>query len=131
MRIWKKWFIFHEFKEKTMYHWVATSQYFVSFLELYMKLKPHLLINPQWIKKWKNSAINNVYSRNFLKMLILAFEENTAYSSEIRGLRSTKYSREMLQNLLYFMYNKTHVVFFVFHFVLFYILAHREDLDVP
>ena len=39
------------------------------------------------------------------------------HSSEIRGLHSTKYSSEMLQNLLYFLYKKTHVVFFVFHFV--------------
>ena len=38
------------------------------------------------------------------------------HSSEIRGLRSTKCSSETLQNLLYFMYKKTHVVFFVFHF---------------
>ena len=39
------------------------------------------------------------------------------HSSEIRGLRSTKCSSATLQNLLYFMYKKTHVVFFVFHFV--------------
>ena len=39
------------------------------------------------------------------------------HSSEIRGLRSTFCPREMLQNLPYFMYKKTHVVFFVFHFV--------------
>ena len=37
------------------------------------------------------------------------------HSSEIRGLRSTKCSSKTLQNLLYFMYKKTHVVFFVFH----------------
>ena len=30
------------------------------------------------------------------------------HSSEIRGLRSTKCSSETLQNLLYFMYKKTH-----------------------
>ena len=41
----------------------------------------------------------------------------TNHSSEIRGLRSTKYSSKTLQNLLYFMYKKTHIVFFVFHFV--------------
>ena len=35
--------------------------------------------------------------------------------SEIRGLRSAKCSNETLQNLLHFMYKKTHVVFFVFH----------------
>ena len=45
------------------------------------------------------------------------------HSSEIRGLRSTKCSSEMLQNLLYFMHRKTHVVFFVFHFVQLYIFT--------
>ena len=40
----------------------------------------------------------------------------TIHSSEIRGLRSTKCSSETLQNLLYFMYKKTHVVFFRFSF---------------
>ena len=39
------------------------------------------------------------------------------HSSEIRGLHSTKCFSKTLQNLLYFMYKKTHVVFFVFHFV--------------
>ena len=39
------------------------------------------------------------------------------HSSEIRGLRSTKCSSETLQNLLHFMYKKTYVVFFFFHFV--------------
>ena len=39
------------------------------------------------------------------------------HSSEKRGLRSTFCPRETLQNLLYFMHKKTHVVFFVFHFV--------------
>ena len=39
------------------------------------------------------------------------------HSSEIRGLRSTLCPREMLQNLPYFMYKQTHVVFFIFHFV--------------
>ena len=43
--------------------------------------------------------------------------------SEIRGLRSTKCSSETLQNLLYFMYKKTHVVFFFFHFVQLYIFT--------
>ena len=35
----------------------------------------------------------------------------TKHSSEIRGLHLTKCSSETLQNLLYFMYKKTHVVF--------------------
>ena len=38
------------------------------------------------------------------------------HSSEINGLRSTKCSSETLQNLLYFMYKKTHVVLFRFSF---------------
>ena len=42
------------------------------------------------------------------------------HSSEIRGLRSMKCSSKMHQNLLHFMYKKTHVVFFVFHFVQLY-----------
>ena len=45
------------------------------------------------------------------------------HSSEIRGLCSTKCSSKTLQNLLYFMYKKTHVVFFVFHFVQLYIFT--------
>ena len=45
------------------------------------------------------------------------------HSSEIRGLRSTKCSSETFQNLLYFMYKKTHVVFLVFHFVQLYIFT--------
>ena len=48
---------------------------------------------------------------------------STTHSSEIRGLRSTKCSSETLQNLLYFMDKKTHVVFFVFHFVQLYIFT--------
>ena len=42
------------------------------------------------------------------------------HSSEKRGLRSTNCSSKTLQNLLYFMYKKIHVVFFVFHFVQLY-----------
>ena len=46
-----------------------------------------------------------------------------SHSSEIRGLRSMKSSRETLQNLLYFIYKKAHVVFFIFHFVQLYIFT--------
>ena len=48
--------------------------------------------------------------------------ELLGHSSEIRGLRSTKCSSKTLQNLLYFtyVYKKTHVIFFVFHFVQLY-----------
>ena len=49
----------------------------------------------------------------------------TLHSSEIRGLRSTKCSSELLQNLLYFMYKKTHVVFFVFYFVQLYFFPYE------
>ena len=41
-------------------------------------------------------------------------KKTASHFSEIRGLRSTKCSRKTLQNLLYFMYKKTHVVFFSF-----------------
>ena len=51
------------------------------------------------------------------KQQVPRVQSQHAHSSEIRGLRSTKCSSETLQNLLYFMYKKTHVVFFVFHFV--------------
>ena len=49
--------------------------------------------------------------------------DKNEHSSEIRGLRSTKCSSETLQNLLYFMYKKTHVVLFVFRFVQLYIFT--------
>ena len=51
------------------------------------------------------------------------FLSETPHSSEIRGLRSTKCSSKTLQNLLYFMYKKTQVVFFLFHFVQLYIFT--------
>ena len=47
------------------------------------------------------------------------------HTSEIRGLRSMKCSCETLQNLLYFMYKKTHVVFFLFHFVQLYFFPYE------
>ena len=53
-----------------------------------------------------------------LKMHFIPGEwHNLYHSSEISGFRSMKCSSETLQNLLYFMYKKTHVVLFVFHFV--------------
>ena len=55
------------------------------------------------------------------RMNIIFYINVIFHSSEIRGLHSTKCSSETLQNLLYFMYKKTHVVFFcflfLFHFV--------------
>ena len=62
---------------------------------------------------------------NFLLLLwfylyFWLFQEYTnfrhAHSSEKRGLRSTFWPREMLQNLLCLWKKKTQVVFFVFHF---------------
>ena len=55
----------------------------------------------------------------------------TMHSSEIRGLHSTKCSSDTLQNLLYFMYKKTHVyvVFFVFHFVQLYIFTPGQSIS--
>ena len=47
----------------------------------------------------------------------------TSHSSEIRGLHLMKLPSEMFQNFLYFMYKKTHVVFYVFHFVQLYIFT--------
>ena len=55
------------------------------------------------------------------------------HSSEIRGLCSTKCSRETLQNLLYFMYKKTHVVFFRFSFraiLYFYLMNALVYVDI-
>ena len=43
------------------------------------------------------------------------------HSSEKRGLCLMKGASETLQNLPYIYHKKTHVVFFVFHFVLLYI----------
>ena len=76
------------------------------------KLYTHML--------FKNGNLNVMLSfkfQNFNYFLILP------HSSEIRGLCSTKCSSETLQNLLYFMYKKTHVVFFVFHFMQLYIFT--------
>ena len=64
---------------------------------------------------WVRSEISWVESGQFFPF--------RAHSSEIRGLRSTKCSSKTLQNLLYFMCQKTHVVFFVFHFVQLYIFT--------
>ena len=47
------------------------------------------------------------------------------HSSEKRGLRSAKCSSKTLQNLLYFMYKKTHVLFFVFHCVQLYFFPYE------
>ena len=71
------------------------------------------------IKKLPKMSIFHA-SLNYIFCRIFA---HCTHSSEIRGLRSTKCSIEKLQNLLYFMYKKTHVVFFVFQFVQLYIFT--------
>ena len=48
---------------------------------------------------------------------------DSRHSSEIGGLRSTKCSSETIQNLLYFMYKKIHVLVFVFHFMQLYVFT--------
>ena len=59
-----------------------------------------------------------IYTFCYADLLLLTTSLVTAriylHSSEIRGLCSTKCSSETLHNLLYFMYKKTHVVFFIF-----------------
>ena len=61
--------------------------------------------------------------RELYSPLSLRDSKQAIHSSEIRGLCSTKCSSKTLQNLLYFMYKKTHVVFFVVHFVQLYIFT--------
>ena len=73
------------------------------------------------LQGFRGKYIGLTHSAKNLKKSASAVGQFTINSSEIRGLRSTKCSSEMLQNLLYFMYMKTHVVFFVFHFVQLYV----------
>ena len=56
----------------------------------------------------------------FSQCIETVLDQDMYHSSEIRGLRSAKCSSETLQNLLYFIYKKTHVVFFAFDFVQLY-----------
>ena len=51
--------------------------------------------------------------------------DSVCHSSEIRSLCLIKCSSKTLQNLLYFWNMKTHVVFFVFHFVLLYFFPNK------
>ena len=71
---------------------------------------------------WKQ--VFSQHLRTFFEFFLIHSTSTTIlivyHSSEIRGLCSTKCSSETLQNLLYFMYKKTHVVFFVFHLVQLY-----------
>ena len=75
-----------------------------------------------WIKFLSSLHHNKCFSRALSKNKFL-FLDMLAHSLEITGLRSMKCSSETLQNLLYFMYKKTHVVFFVFHFVQLYMFT--------
>ena len=69
------------------------------------------------------SVWKNYFSFSLKQPNRLSRPTSAVHSSEIRGLRSTKCSSVSLQNLLYFMYKKTHVVLFVFHFVQLYIFT--------
>ena len=71
----------------------------------------------------QNLKIYNVYSSCCCNNTYVMF--TSLHSSEKSGLCSTKCSSETLQNLLYFMYKKTHVVFFVFHFMQFYFFPYE------
>ena len=71
----------------------------------------------------KTTTYSAVYIYHILILKYIIFYSISSHSSEKRGLRSMKYASKMLQNLLYFMYKKTHVVFFVYHFVQPYIFT--------
>ena len=60
---------------------------------------------------WRDS-----FSRKKCRKQKKLMKNRAVHSSEIRDLRSFKCSSKTLQNLLYFMYKKTHVVFFRFLF---------------
>ena len=75
-----------------------------------------------WLHLAQSLKINSLWENNS-SLSTENLSMPLAHSSEIRGLYSTKCSSETLQNLLYFMYKKTHVVFFVFHFVQLYIFT--------
>ena len=80
--------------------------------------------------EYARSVASSIAFNNRVKYLFLYFRIAKQYyyhSSEIRGLLTMKCSSETLQNLLYLMYKKTHVVFFVFHFVQLYIVY--VDID--
>ena len=81
----------------------------------------HVLVKSEGHLRLEDS--NNYSTKLSQMMRSPSIFKHSVHSSEIRGLRSTKCSSEMHQNLLYFMYKKTHVVFFVFHFVQLYIFT--------
>ena len=73
----------------------------------------------------KNTEFFFVNTFEYIFCNVQKSRHNTLHSSEIRGLRSTRCSSETLQNLLYFMYKKTQVVFFVFHFLQIYFFPYE------
>ena len=56
----------------------------------------------------------------YCKQYYIILDGRQAHSSQFEGLCSMKMYSKTLQNLPYFWNTKTHVVFFVFHFVLLY-----------
>ena len=80
---------------------------------------PHLLIIVWCLAK---SALGQKMSSEYyvsIYLLLYAMDGSLSlllHSSQFRSLCSMKSSSEMLQNLLYVIYKKTHVVFFHFSF---------------
>ena len=87
------------------------------------KMKMMLLLPPQLVVAIFLVLLRSGKTNGHMELLLPCLVNTRFHSSEKRGLRSTKCSSETLQNLLYFMYKKTHVVFFVFHFVQLYIFT--------
>ena len=105
------------------------------FLGIYRHVKPNVTIT-LLVGKWCK-VLFFTFKLCKIKMLFVAsmslymyyswarhlFYELCLHSSEKRGLCSTYCSRETLQNLPYYCNKKTHVVFFVFHFVQLYVFT--------
>ena len=68
----------------------------------------------------KRFMLEEMFQWNASKFALLLEYEKLQHSSQFQGLCLTKSSCKMLQNLPYFMYKKTNVVFFLFHFVKLY-----------
>ena len=93
----------------------ARRRYVVGLREIkkFMQVKKitMLLLAPDVEQMQSKGGLDDIIS----ELIKLAKEnEVCTHSSEIRCLRSTKCSSETLQNLLCFMYKKTHVFFFHF-----------------
>ena len=99
-----------------------------NFLALLTFLIPPVLNLQGFIPSYYSHTLCDLIARPYLKLWKLTnsghghmHKVSSQHSSEIRGLRSKKCSSETLQNLLYVMYKKTHVVVFIFHFVQLYV----------